>query len=278
MGAFPMGEPVIAQSSTLPLARARRHADVRRTVQVVMHLTAREFRVRYQSAVLGWVWALAPAVVRFVVLGAVFSVLLPHPGTNYLSELAVGVLGWGWFAAGVSSATTSAVDRSDLLAQPALPRQAVPVVSVLTDAFDYLAGVPVLLLIVLIDTGHLPATAVLFPFLLLLQGCLILGIGMTASVLDVRWRDSRLAVALVLSVGIYVTPVFYTGQLVGERLRVLLTLNPMGAMLEAQRDVLVRASAPSPLFLAALTAVCVGVLAAGWALHRRFSGTFLDYL
>jgi lipopolysaccharide transport system permease protein len=268
-----------ADSKAVAAARPRpRAAFARRTVQVILHLTAREFRIRYRSAVLGWLWAVIPAVARFAVLGAIFSLLLPYQGPDYLAELAIGILGWNWFASGVESATASAVDRRDLLAQPALPRQVVPVVSVLTDAFDYLAGLPVLLLIVLLDVGSLPATAPVFAYLLLLQGCLILGIGMAASVADVRWRDTRRAVALILSVGIYVTPVFYTGRALSEGLRTLVSWNPMGAMLEAQRDVLVRGTVPSLTVLLALTVVCSGALAIGWLLHRRYAATFLDYL
>jgi lipopolysaccharide transport system permease protein len=268
-----------AQQVAVAVPRPRsRTAVIRRIVQVVMHLTAREFRIRYQSAVLGWLWALVPTAVRFVVLAIVFSILLTDPGPDYLAQLAVGILAWNWFAVGVASATTSASDRRDLLTQPALPRQVLPVISILTDAFDYLAGLPVLLVIIVIDTGDLPATAVLLVPLLALQGCLILGLGMAASVADVRWRDSRRAVELVLSVGIYVTPVFYTGELLSEKASWLVDWNPVAALLEAQRDVLVRGVVPGPALWAGLTAVCLGALAGGWTLHRRSSATFLDFL
>jgi ABC-type polysaccharide/polyol phosphate export permease len=235
-------------------------------------------RIRYQSAFLGWLWALAPAVVRFAVLGVVFTALLPGQGPDYLAELAVGLLSWTWFSAGVSSATTSAADRSDLLGQAALPRQVVPVVTVVTDAFDYLAGVPALLLVVALDTGGIPATAVLLPVLLVLQGCLALGVGMAASVADVRYRDTRLAVALLLSVGFYATPVFYSLDGLASELQAVLRWNPVGALIEAQRDVLVHGAVPGPGTLAVLAAVCLGVLAAGWWTHRRCAPTFLDHL
>jgi lipopolysaccharide transport system permease protein len=249
-----------------------------RTVQVIGHLTAREFRIRYQSAFLGWLWALLPAVVRFIVLGVVFSQILPATGPDYLAELAVGVLGWQWFSAGVASATVSPISRRDLLSQPALPRPVIPVVSVLTDAFDYLAGVPVLLVIVLVDTGGLPVTALLFPLLLMLQGCLILGLGMAAAVANVHFRDTALAVSLLLAVGIYATPVFYTSRVLTEQLRSLTQLNPVGALLEAQRQVLIEGTVPSATTLAVLTVVCGGVLAAGWAVYRHWSATFVDQL
>jgi lipopolysaccharide transport system permease protein len=258
---------------------AVRHSSVRRTVQVALHLTAREFRIRYQAAFLGWLWALAPAVARFLVLGLVFSALLPHGVPNYLAQLATGVLAWNWFSAGVSSTSTSAVDRSDLLAHPTLPRQVVPAISLLTDAFDYLAGLPVLLLVVWIDTGRVPLTAVLLLILLVLQGALMLGIGMAASVADVRWRDARLAVSLLLSVGFFATPVFYTEESVtNPQLQAFLAWNPMATLLTAQRHVLVDGTVPDWRTWLTLTLVCGGVLLVGWTLHTRRAGTFLDYL
>lgn len=262
----------------LPAGRAAPRGSIGRTLQVIGHLTAREFRIRYQSAFLGWLWALLPAVVRFAVLGVVFSQILPATGPDYLAELAVGVLAWQWFSAGVASATVSPISRRDLLAQPALPRPAIPVVSVLTDGFDYLAGVPVLLVVVLVDTGGLPVTALLFPLLLVLQGCLILGLGMAAAVANVHFRDTSLAVSLLLAVGIYATPVFYSSRVLTEQLAGLVRFNPVGALIEAQRQVLVEGTLPSAASLTALTLVCVGVLAAGWAVYRHWSATFVDQL
>jgi lipopolysaccharide transport system permease protein len=208
----------------------------------------------------------------------VFSVLVPGQGPDYLARLAVGVLAWTWFSSGVLNATTSAVDRSDLLTQPALPRQVVPVVSVLTDGFDYLAGLPLLLLVVALDTGRIPPTAVLFPLLLVLQGCLTVGLGMALSAGDVRLRDTRLAVGLVLSVGIYLTPVFYSVDAAPGLLAEVVRWNPVGTLIEAQRQVLVAGTVPSAAVLLTLTALCLGVLAAGWAVHRRAAPTFLDHL
>ncbi len=250
----------------------------RRTALLVMHLTTREFRIRYHSAVLGWVWAIAPSMARVLVLGVLFSSLIPNQGDVYISELAVGLLGWSWFSSGVSNATRCAVDRRDLLSQPGLPRQVVPVVSVLTDAFDYLAALPILLLIVFFDAGGLSPEVILFPFFLVLQGALVLGLGMAASVADVRLRDARLAVDLLLSLGFYATPVFYTRKAVPANLRYLLDWNPMARLLEAQRDVLIYGAVPSLRSVTLLTCFCLAVLAGGWLLHRSKASTFLDWL
>lgn len=259
-------------------AGARRAVGRRRTFELLTHLTAREFRIRYQSALLGWVWSVAPSLARLAVLGFVFSVVFPSDDPDFLAHLAVGLLAWTWFSSGVSSITRSAVDRPELLAQPAVPRQTAPVVALLTDLLDYVVALPVVVLVVVVVTGGLPLTAVLLPVLLALQGSLILGLGMAAAVADVRFRDVRRLVDLLLTVGFYATPVFYTLQAVPESVRSVVALNPMTQLIEAQRDVLVDGDLPAlvPLIITSAASLAVGV--AGWALHRRRSGDFLDAL
>ncbi len=256
----------------------RTDRGTRRSVELVAHLTAREFRIRYEAALLGWLWAIAPPFVRLAVLAFVFTRVVPVDGPDYVATLAVGLLGWTWFAAGVSSATRSSVDRRELVAQPGLPRGAVPAVSVLTDALDYLAALPVLLLVVVVSTGGLPATALLLPVALLLQGCLVLGLGMAAAVLDVRFRDSRLGVDLLLGVGFYATPVFYRLDTVSGPAASFVALNPVAQLLEAQRALLVDGRLPELLPFLATAAVCVAVLAAGWAAYAWRAPTMLDDL
>lgn len=153
-----------------------------------------------------------------------------------------------------------------------------PLVSVLTDALDYVVALPVLVLLVVAVTGGVPATALLLPLALLLQGGLVLGLGMAASVADVRWRDSRHAVDLVLAVGFYATPVFYTVSSVPERWRWVVEANPAARLLELQRGLLVEGTLPSAPSLLGTTAICLGVLAAGWSLYAKASPTFADHL
>jgi ABC-type polysaccharide/polyol phosphate export permease len=165
-------------------------ATHRRSLEVIGHLTAREFRIRYANTTFGWLWAVLPPFARLTVLGLVFTQVLPVGEDDYLALLAVGLLGWTWFSAAVSDATRSAVDRRELLAQPELPRYVAPVVSVLNDTSDYVAALPVLLAIVALSSGGLPVTVLLLPFLMVPVLVLGLGLGMLAASFDVRFRDT----------------------------------------------------------------------------------------
>lgn len=256
-----------------PAAPARR---ARYTWDVVTYLVAREFKLRYARAVVGWLWAIAEPLARLVVFTFLFQRVIVLDQDDYVVFLFCGILAWGWFAGGVGSATSSAIDRRDLLLRPGVPRAVVPTVSVLTDFLDLVAALPVLVVFLLFH-GGIPVTALAFPAILVVQFALIMGLGMALCTANVYVRDVRHAVATVLRLGFYLTPVFYARDDVPEHLRWVLTLNPMTHVIEAYRAVLVDGTLPGVGF--AVTAAASVVLAlAGFALYRRVSPSFVDEL
>lgn len=252
-------------------AARRRHA-----AEVVGHLVAREFRIRYQRSVFGWLWSIGQPLARLLILSFVFTRVLPLNVPNYPLFLFIGLIGWTWFSSAVASATTSASDRRELLLRPGLPRGIVPLVSVLTDGLDYLGALPVLLLFLLL-AGEVHATALLLPLVLLPMVALALGIGFALCAANVYVRDVHLFTNLALLLGFYLTPVFYSPEIIPAEFRWLIAINPVAWALQAQRDVLMVGVLPGRSFLAlvVLSAVALG---AGYLVYRRASRTFVDEL
>lgn len=247
---------------------------------LVIHLVVREFRLRYRRAVFGWLWAVAQPLARFAILAFVFGRVLRISTNipNYPAFLFTGIIAWTWFASGVTSSTSSVLSRRDLVFRPGLPRAAIPVVSVLTDAFDYLAALPVLLVFLVISGNGIPLTAVFLPVVLAVQLMLILGIGFALCSANVYFRDVYLLVDVAVLLGFYVTPVFYSPSAIPAPYGPLLRLNPMAGLLEAHRAVLIEGRLPALVPFALLTAVCAAVLVGGYLIFRRNSGSFVDEL
>jgi lipopolysaccharide transport system permease protein len=202
---------------------------------------------------------------------------LPLGIENYPVFVFTGLIAWQWFSGGVTSATTSAVDRRDLLFRPGLPRTAVPVVSVLTDGLDYLAALPVLFIFLLLGDG-IPATAIALPVLVAVQVLLTLGLGFIFCAANVYVRDIHLFVNVATLLGWYLTPVFYRASDVPESFNFVLQLNPMAHLLSAYRDVLIGGRLPEPGTFLILVAVCSGIFIVGLAVYRRTSPYFVDEL
>lgn len=253
-------------------ARSRRHP-----IDLVTHLVAREFRLRYRRSLFGWLWAMAQPLTRLATLAFVFSRVLPLDVPNYPVFLFTGLIGWSWFSSGVSSATGSVVDRRDLLFRPGLPRAAIPVVSVLADGLDYLAALPVLVLFLLIGPG-IPLTALALPLVLVPQFLLTLGLGFALCGANVYLRDVRMLVSVLLQMGFYLTPIFYRPDALPTGLRWITDWNPMARLIDAQRKVLVDGVLPDLRSFLVLTAASAVVCVAGYAIFRRGSPSFVDEL
>jgi lipopolysaccharide transport system permease protein len=258
-------------------AVARLEARMRHPLDVVTHLVAREFRLRYRRSVFGWLWSVAQPVARFLVLAFVFTTVLPLDVPNYAVFLFSGLIGWMWFSAALSSATSSVVNRQDLLMRPGISRMVIPVVSVLSDATDYLAALPVLA-VILLFSGGIPLTWLLLPVVLLPMFLLVLGLGYALCAANVYLRDVHILVGVATLLGFYVTPVFYSPDQVPADFRWVVELNPVSVLLEMQRDVLVEGIVPPSGQLLAAYGMGLLALLLGGAVYRRLSPMFVDEL
>ena len=252
-------------------------ARLRYSYDVVTHLVAREFRLRYRRALFGWLWAIVTPLLRFAILAFVFTKIIPLGVPHYPEFLFAGLIAWMWFAGGVMSATTSAVDRRDLMFRPGLPRAVVPIVSVLTDGIDYVAALPMLAVVLMVGQG-MAWTALALPLLLLLQLLLTVGLGYMLCAAHVYFRDVGLFVGVALMLGFYATPVFYSADQIPAPYARIIMLNPMARLLGAYRDVLVFARMPSLTTWLVLIAICLGICVAGYAVYSKASPNFVDEL
>lgn len=249
----------------------------RYALDLLLHLVAREFRLRYRRALLGWLWVIGQPLARLVILSFLFSRVIPLDIPNYPAFLFTGLIAWTWFSAGLARATSSAIDSTDLVLRPGLPRPVIPVVTVLTNGLDYLAALPVLAVFLLLGDG-IPLTALALPVVLLAQFLLTVGLGYALCSANVYLRDVGLFVELALLLGFYLTPVFYDPAVLAEQFPLALQLNPMAGLLAAYRSLLIDGTLPplGPFLL--LFGVCAAVYCAGLAIYRASSPNFADEL
>jgi lipopolysaccharide transport system permease protein len=246
-------------------------------MDVVTHLTAREFRIRYRRSAIGWLWAVIMPLARLAVLAFVFTRIIPLDVDNYVSFLYTGLLTWLWFSAGVASASTSVVDRSDLLLRPGLDRSSIPLTACLGDLIDYLIAVPLLMLWLAYETGF-SVTAVAVVPLVASQFALILGLGLLLAPLHVYFRDVAKVIDVLLLLGFYLTPVLYEPSQIPAGFRWLANVNPMAMIIAAERRALVQHLWPSATSLVLIAAIAASTLLIGHTVFHQLSPSLIDEL
>ena len=241
-------------------------------VDVGLHLVGRQLAARYRRSLLGWLWALAPAAAQLVVFYFVFTKVIPTSVDNYVAFLFIGIVTWSWFATGLVLAAASIESRRDLVTRPGFPLALLPAVGVTVAFADYLLTLPVLLIVVAATAG-LSVTALLLPVLIAIQFLLSVGIGWLLAPANVYFRDVAHLVAVLLLLGFFLTPVFYSPAQVPDGYAWLYDLNPMAHLLEAHRAILIDGSLPvlGPLGLVAIAAVVTFMVGLGAFLSVRRS-------
>ena len=249
---------------------------LRVTRDAVAHLVARDYRLRHKRAFFGWLWSVGQPLLRFAGFSFFFSQILGIKIPNYPAYLFFGLVSYTWFASGVPAATTAFLNRPDLLFRNNVPRIVMPVVAVLVESIDFVAALPILLIVVIASGLSIGAPVVLLPVLFLLQLVFILAIGLLCCSWNMRVRDVKLALDVVLLAWLYATPVFYKVDAVPGTLRNIVEWNPLTVLLTAERDVLLENRWPDGFRLAVIAAVSVGLLVASLAVFRRMSPKFID--
>lgn len=250
-----------------PAAPSGRPAHVARSrylLDVTLHLVRREFATRHRGTLLGWLWSLAPPLLQLAVTSFLFTRVIPLGVENYPVFLLTGILAWSWFSRSVL-AGAGALERSrELVLRPGFPTGLLPLVQVAIGLAEYLLALPILLVALAFTTGLHPA-ALLLPALLLIQLLLSAGIAWFLAPLQVFFRDVQHIAGIAVSLGYWITPVFYRRSQVPHELAWIYRVNPMGHVIGAERSILLEGALPPALPVALVALASLAVFAGGYA-------------
>jgi ABC-type polysaccharide/polyol phosphate export permease len=244
-----------------------------------LELVRRNVKVRYVQSVLGLYWALINPLVTTAVLSIVFSVIIRAQveGAPYFLFLLAGLLGWNFFANAVSDATQSLLAYSNLLGKVPFPREVLPSGFVAARLVDFAGSLLVLLvLVVLFYPQGLGPTALWLPVLLAVQFIFALGVGFIASTANLFYRDVQQLVQLLLMLGFFLTPVLYPIGLLLERSQTFYLLNPVAAVIDGYRRVLLEHRSPDWAAVGIATGIWLGALLVGYWLVKRQEPLFAE--
>ncbi|MEO6065689.1 MAG: ABC transporter permease [Lysobacterales bacterium] len=250
---------------------------------LLRHFTSRALRERFEGTLTGAGWAVLQPLIMLGVYSLLFVTVLrarlPESiGLGFVPFLAVGLWPWTAFAESLTQGTTAIQDNASLLSKVALPR-AVLVLSRVAAAFALHALGFVLILVLLAALGH-PLKWSGLPIALGLMCLLAIaaaGLALALAAIQVFVRDLAQIIGQVLTVGFFLTPIFYPREMLPERLRPVLDANPMTAFVEAFRWSLFGAGEPGFGWWALLW-FPPAALALGWFVFQRLSKHFEDFL
>lgn len=243
-------------------------------------LTIREIRARYKQSILGYFWAILVPLINLLVLSVVFSNLFKIPTGNipYPIFLFVALVPWTFFTTSLSLATSSVLSNSSLITKVSLPREILPITAITARVLDLILASLILLLFLVIYGIDFKLTFLYIPLIFLVQLILMIGVSFFLSATNVFFRDIENVIGLLLMMWMYLTPIIYSPELIPNHLQLLFYANPMTAIINAYREVILFGTAPSwNVFAYSVLLSCL-IFISGYFYFKQKSKYFADVI
>lgn len=248
--------------------------------------TSRIVKARYQQSVLGGLWAVVQPMALALIFTAVFTLVVRMDTGEipYIVFSYTALVPWLLFEQSISSSVLSLVANMGLVSKIYFPREVLPIAEVGARLVDFIIAFVVLIgFMVFYGLPVFTLSWIYLPIILIVQLCLVLGIGFIGSALNVFFRDVSHVVVLILKIWMYATPIIYPVTLVETQLQNfgleqfywLYFLNPMSAIIESYRNVILHSEGLNEYFWVAAI-ISVTVLLFGYWLFKRLEFRFAD--
>jgi lipopolysaccharide transport system permease protein len=248
------------------------------SVQLVLLLTRRNIKIRYQQTAVGAAWAILQPLLTMAVFTVLFGRLMKVPtgGVPYPAFALSALAPWSFFVHALTITTRCLVDQHDLITKVYFPRLILPMVATLEATVDFLIAAT-LLMIVLPVYGVWPGWRLLaVPVLLLGLTMVALGAGLWLSAMNLRYRDVMSALPFAMQVLLFVSPVAYSSTLIPPEWRMAYALNPLSGLLDGFRWALLGQTYGSGQAFLISVAMGTGLLISGLIFFRGREATFPD--
>src|SRR5262249_52892385 len=140
--------------------------------------------------------------------------------------------------------TTSVVDNAGLIKRVPVPREVIPITTVLACCIHLLVQIALLLAMVIWSHIRLNVQWFWLPLLWGFEIIFVCGLAMFSSAVNVFVRDTRYVVESANVVLFWLVPVFYDSDFIPPQYRSIYALNPVAALVVLMRQILLHAQRP----------------------------------
>jgi lipopolysaccharide transport system permease protein len=250
--------------------------------ELLRTMVIRDLKLRYRNSALGFLWSLLSPLLMMLVFILVFKVLTQSSIENYPVFLMAGLLPWIFTQGAVVGGLHSVTGNANLINKVYFPRELLPLSAVLAGFVQFVAAYVLLMVALLVFGVQLHVTIVFVPLIMLLNLAFALGLAMVVSVVNVFFRDLQHLVEIGMLAWFFLTPIFYTLDVVPNTSflgldihRWVFSLNPMATLVTDYRYALTEGYWPirHTVVTIAMSGFLLGL---GWYLMRRFAHRFAE--
>lgn len=216
--------------------------ELRHYKDLLLRLVRKDFLSSYQQTLLGPFWVLLQPVLTVLTSVLIFSKIIgvSTDGVPPLLYYLAGITLWNIFSEIFLGTAVTFTQNAQVFSKVYFPRIIVPLSVVLLSGLRFLIQLLLLLIALLYyyfsGDISLPASTFLFciPVILATAG-IGLGAGLIFSIFTAKYRDFLGLLQIILRLLMFVCPIFYPMSIVPQKLKWVMSLNPLSVQFELFR-------------------------------------------
>lgn len=206
---------------------------------LIFNFAKKDFTSKYLGSYLGIMWAFIQPTIMIMIYWFVFQVgfrSVPIGDIPFILWLLTGMIPWLFFSETIAGGTSSVVDNSYLVKKVVFPIEILPIVRLISASFVHLFFICILI-IIFCFYGYYP-NLYFFQYFYYFIATVFLGLGITyiTSCLTIFIKDVGQFVNMFLQFGFWLTPIFWSFDLVPEKLQFLFKINPLFYIIDGFRQ------------------------------------------
>lgn len=245
----------------------------------------RNFKTRYKQTILGPLWFVIQPLMASVIHTLVFGNIagLSTDGVPQFLFYLAGSVSWGLFSGALMSTSNTFVANASVFGKVYFPRLTTPISTAITQIFNFLIQFGIfgisMLVFAFIPGQNFTVTwvAALTPLLIVQLALLGLGFGIIISSLTTKYRDLQVLVGFGVQLWMYITPVVYSSNTIGNgKLYTLTMINPVSPIVELFKYGWLGAGSTPWLYWGISWIATIAVLLLGIVIFNKIEKNFMD--
>ncbi len=255
-----------------------------RNAGLIKQLSRREVLERYKGSMFGLLWSFFNPLLMLLVYLFVFSFVFKMRwqgaegygqfGTVLFSGLILHAL----LGECLSRAPGLISGNAQFVKKVVFPLEVFSIVSVVTALFHFVVSMIILIIAHLLTAHEINWTIIFTPLVILPLALVSLGFSYLIASTTVFIRDLSQVIGVLVTILLFLSPIFYPIEVVPETVRPLMYLNPLTVPIEQFRNLVIWGKPPDLLILALYTCVALLVFCIGWWWFQRTKKVFADVL
>ena len=234
---------------------------------LLYELVKTSFKLKYNGSMLGFFWVLLKPFLQFSILYIVFSNFSRNQEIDgFAIYLLIGVVNFSFIQDGVVSGVNSILGKANIVLKVNFNKELTVYSNIILAIINLIINYLIVIIFSTFNEVHITFYSFLYVILIMLvQTTVLTALAFFTSILTVRFRDLQHIAEVSMQLLFYGSAIFYPIEIVPEKFREILELNPIYIFIQATRNAVLEGEVTLyakliAVFLASLIMLLIGRL------------------